>query len=205
MIQYTLTASFISVILSNDIALDVSDLIDNGEFVCLMIKPLNSLLSVWAKDFGEVLAAVVTEALLIIAVFGGLVGFQDIDILRGLQFLLIIVLAYSFSAMLYINLGCLAFIFESVRPFNTCMSYLVSVFGGSYFPITFYPKAVLAVIDYLPFKYLFNYPVMLLLNQAPPGSVIVACATLLAWTLALVALFLVIYKRTVSRISIYGV
>jgi ABC-2 type transport system permease protein len=206
MLLYILSANFIKLLLDNDIALDVSDLIQEGLLAASLVKPMNPMLGMWAKDLGEVVSRLIAEGIILVFVALCLAGFSPLDFTRLAVFIILMFLGYCFSSMLYVNLGCLAFIFDSVRPFNTCMYYIVNLLGGELFPVSFYPDYMIRVIRYLPFRYLFDYPILVLISDEVPNmrEAATACVTLASWTLALAILFRLIYRRSIKYASFYG-
>ncbi len=206
MTKYVLVSSFLFIILNNDIALDESDQIQTGEFITYLVKPMNSLLAMWAKDFGEVLSRLLVSGIVVVIIFQFYIGWQTIAAAKICLFILFCVLGYIFSSLIYVNIGCLAFVFNSVKPFNSVMMYIILFFGGLYFPAEFYPENIKKIIEFLPFQYLYYYPINLLISgeKIEIDYILSGYSSLLFWSIFCMILFVIIYKKMLLKISTFG-
>ena len=99
-----------------------------------------------------------------------------------------------------------SFLLKRSQTINAIKDVLVNVFGGVLIPLEFYPQAIAGVLDYLPFKYIFYWPVQFFLNRHVGELSVFLRVTViqLIWILLLFALAQVMSKSMMRRYCAVG-
>lgn len=204
MVAYSICMNMIFIVLYNDIAIDVALLIQSGEYAVVMIKPMNPLLLMWAKDFGEVVHNLMTRGIIVVLAFILLDVTKYITIVELLWFIFFMILIYVLNSIIYMCIGCIAFISFRVRPYESLAMIIIGLLGGSMLPITFYPNWLLSIVQIMPFKYFFYFPANILINDVSNSEILTGVVTLVTCILLMIVVFNIIYKATVKKVVAQG-
>ncbi len=96
-----------------------------------------------------------------------------------------------------------AFWADNVWSLAVLMRFLAALLGGMLLPLSLFPEWAVAVLNYLPFRYLYDFPVNLLLGRITPAGWITGMAVSLAWCGLLALAARVVWRR--GELSYSGV
>jgi ABC-2 type transport system permease protein len=88
-----------------------------------------------------------------------------------------------------------AFWADNVWSLNVMFRFASQMLGGLFLPLTLFPEWARALLDLLPFKYLFFVPTTTLMGKVPPGEWAVGIAISLGWCAALALVARVVWRR----------
>jgi len=89
----------------------------------------------------------------------------------------------------------LAFWFTEVWTVDTLFWAARNFLGGWYLPVSFFPGALKTIIEILPFRYLFSFPLEVFFNKLSLKETFLGAAICLLWIL----FFLLLYKLMWSK------
>jgi len=117
---------------------------------------------------------------------------------------LFLILGYILKSLIFVSIGCLAFVTYRVTPFNVIGNTTIYLLSGKFIPITLYPNWLLNIVNILPFKYLFYFPINLLIGQTTSYEIFIALTIMIIWIIVLSIIFKFVYKATIKRVVIQG-
>ena len=190
-----------------DLEWAISDDIYGGALNRYLLYPVSYGVMKYATQIGTLLPAIVQ-----VAIFGAWVPFV-LGVPEGLQ-VTPASAAMAAGAILVANL----LHFLSVFPIqlvafwaDNCWSLLVAhrlvalVFGGMMLPLTLFPSWSQPVLNALPFRYMFAFPVDVLLGRVSPGEVAAGLAIALGWCVAGAALSGIVWRRGTLQYTGVGI
>ena len=206
MIWYYTAVHFVSIFIWNNAHQNISSKVLSGDISVDLLKPTNLYLIELADAIGLRLVGILLEFLPAVFIYS-LVVFPDfISIISVLQFLVTSILSFFLYFNLGFFVGMFAFLLKRSQTINAIKDVLVNVFGGVLIPLEFYPQAIAGVLDYLPFKYIFYWPVQFFLNRHVGELSVFLRVTViqLIWILLLFALAQVMSKSMMRRYCAVG-
>lgn len=93
---------------------------------------------------------------------------------QEMYFIMVLILSGIIFALLQALIGALAFWVTEIWPFAETFEVILYLFGGTLAPMSLLPNAIQRISLYLPFRYIFYEPVMMMLgNQHDPLSLLI--------------------------------
>jgi len=190
-----------------DLEWAISDDIYQGALNRYLLYPVSYGVMKYATQIGTLLPSIVQVLL-----FGAWVPFV-LGVPEGLQ-VTPASAAMAAGAILVANL----LHFLSVYPVqlvafwaDNCWSLLVAhrlvalVLGGLMLPLTLFPSWSQPILNALPFRYMFAFPVDVLLGRVTPGQYAAGLAIALGWCAANAALSAVVWRRGTLQYTGVGI
>jgi len=100
--------------------------------------------------------------------------------------------------------NCLAFWTTDSRGINYLVTTLIMFAAGFIVPLNFFPPALRAVVEWLPFRALAHLPVSVYLGKVDGAALGRALAVELGWLVLLVLVGRGLLSRLVRRLSVHG-
>lgn len=120
---------------------------------------------------------------------------------RMIIFLLSLVLALLIAVLITLDVFSAAVLFWNYKSCKAILTAISGMFSGAMIPLIFLPDWFQTVAYYMPFSYIVDYPIRLLLGDSPgTWGIFVQCA----WIAVLYALGMFIYKANEFKMNIYG-
>jgi len=164
MIAYTFLAGLVARIVRTGFEYDIMEDVKSGKFSKFLVQPLGYFPYRLASYYGQKLPNQLIIFAILAVVLVGLNTFWGVSLGLGqiLAFLVTLALAtvlnflifYCFSAMAFwiVEIG---FLFEGIRIVTVLLS-------GGIFPLEVFGQRFVQVMNWLPFKYTVNYPILVL-------------------------------------------
>lgn len=180
---------------------DLSRSIRDGDITHRLLRPRALL---WEHAAGHVAGALIRTvpgvaiALSIIILSGA----EDV-ITAAMVPLYLVALALSWITQFSwgFSLGLLGTWVSDVRPIAVVLSTCISIAGGLYAPIAFFPHASSHLLSVLPFASTISNPICILVPQLALLSPANAIATSAGWTVASVSFCVAIWRLSAPRIA----
>jgi ABC-type uncharacterized transport system, permease component len=206
MIVYTILSNLIGMFYSNQLSNEISSKVSDGTFCMELIKPVNFIYLGYQKMLGEIFANLLTRGLPVILIFLPLLitRLDSIHIDQLLFFCIAVVFGHVLYTIMYALIGFIAFICYEIWPFNRLLSDTIRFLSGSFIPIALFPTHLKALIDYLPFKYLYSFPLRLCLETVPQIDIYKDIAILFVWIIVLFSILVFAYNHAVNKLVVQG-
>lgn len=107
------------------------------------------------------------------------------DVWHFLVFTVSVCLAFAIRFLSAYCIGLLSFWFTQATALDDLYYVVAAFLTGSFAPLSFYPDAARAVIEWTPFPYLVYYPVRILNGTADGREILRVLAVQLGWTAVL--------------------
>ena len=204
LITYYLLQLIISSVVLSYVSWEIVDQIREGTFSNFLIRPVNYL-HYW---FTLNLSWKLFEGLMV-SVGGGLLSFILIDYISLpsrlstlLYFFISLLLGMVLSFEFDFAIALLAFWLVQANAFKYMLQYIVFFFAGALLPLDLFPKAIEAVANVLPFRYLAFFPSQIFLEkEAHPVEGLIGA---LAWAVGLYFLLRFVLRRGIARYEAVG-
>ncbi len=204
LITYYLLQLIISSVVLSYVSWEIVDQIREGTFSSFLIRPVNYL-HYW---FTLNLSWKLFEGLMVL-VGGGLLSFILIDYISipsrpstVLYFFISLVLGMVLSFEFDFAIALLAFWLVQANAFKYMLQYIVFFFAGALLPLDLFPKAIEAVANVLPFRYLAFFPSQIFLEkETHPVEGLMAA---FAWAVGLYFFLRFVLNRGIKRYEAVG-
>jgi len=204
MIMYSIISSGISVFISNNLISDISDKIRTGQIALDMIKPINFKAWQLCNVIGTNISGILLELVPVLVIGGLAFGFRVPEWKYLILFFISLAGGIAINFLITYILGILGFWFLEVSHFERLLQDLVKVFSGAWFPIWFFPKVLIGVSGYLPFKYIYFAPVSIYLSKVSiPGALSILVQQLI-WIAVLFLIGEVLWRKGTAKLVIQG-
>lgn len=205
MIVYSITSNFMTTIFATNVQNYINESVKSGDIVYLMGKPIN-ICGFWlSSDIGNVIKQLVLYTLPLI----GLIAFVfiakiNIQFSNILLFLLSSILSYIILWTISFAIGSIAFWHNELGTMGDFKDLIILLLSGSFVPLWFFPEIVQKVSEYLPFQYIYQAPLGILINKYKGEEIIKIILMQLFWIVIFSFVVSFIYKRARNRLVVQG-
>lgn len=126
------------------------------------------------------------------------------DIWHALLFVVSVSLAFAIRFLSAYCIGLLSFWFTQATAIDDLYYVVAAFLTGSFAPLTFYPEAVQAAVQWTPFPYLVYYPVRILNGTADGREIVQVLLIQVGWTAALWLGRSALWRRGLRRYGAVG-
>lgn len=180
--------------------------IRTGDLSNYLTKPLNYFKYLFGYTFGKRVARTTLTILSVVALgifFPNILTFPP-SIYAALTFTLI----FSVSVILVFEitylLGCLTFWISETDYLRGAVEQFTLVLGGLWVPITFFPKWLSNILEYLPFKYQYYFPVMVFQGKILPVEFFRGLFIETVWVIMLGIILSIVWRQGIKKYEGYG-
>lgn len=121
-----------------------------------------------------------------------------------LFFVLAVVLAIFVTYSISVCLGLLAFWFTEVGAIESFFWLGRGFFGGAALPISFIPETLRSLVIILPFRYVFSFPLEIILGKLLPVEIFLGFMLGFFWLTLLVLVYKLMWDKGRKVYSAYG-
>lgn len=201
MIIYYLGVILISNLVSVQPQYFLSEEIRSGAFSNYLIKPLNF---VYFKIISGISWRLV-RGLFFLPLLLVLLHFFSVKLTNLGIFILSLFLAFFINFFIKLILGLMTIWLTEAGWLFFSFEILTGLFSGEVIPLDFFPKNLIAVNNFLPFKYLLYFPLSLILNRPLSGrEIVIGFSVQLFWLIFSYCLYRMIFRRGVKSYCAYG-
>jgi len=203
MTAYVILSNFIKLLYSQDMITMIGGKVSSGNFAYDLIRPVNIIVMSYQTLLGRLASGLILQVLPQVLIFLPVL-IRSVSFDNILPSLAAVLLGHFLYVILYALLGFLAFIVIEIWPFRRLLDDTIRFVSGAVIPLALFPPLLQNVSDYLPFKYLFDFPLRLLLNQLRGADAVRGLLISAAWTIALGILLLLSYRSAVNKCTVQG-
>lgn len=181
-------------------AMFLNETIWNGSFTNDLIKPWNAIV----VDVVYTLAELSLRVLLYLpfCFFIFIVAFSYISLpgfANLIYFLITVILGVFLNISLYEIIHALCFHFGDQGANIDLIGYLIVLPAGGFFPLAFLPETVKTIVNFLPFRFLFDTPANIYLGKLGFGEIISAWGQMILWTVFFFLIFYFIFRSGLKK------
>ncbi len=206
MITYVILSQMIGMFYSGGMSDAITGKVHSGDFALDLIRPVDFLAMEYTRLLGTICSSILLRGIPVVLVFLPVL-IRNAQF-NGIGYVLCAVFAVLCSHVLYIVIysliGFMAFTFFEVWPFNRLMNDTIRLLSGSFIPLALFPKWLGTIADILPFRFMYSFPIELLIGDVGWGEIVQNFLLLGGWLIALAALLLLTYKRSINKCIVQG-
>ena len=184
----------------------LSDIIREGRLSAFLLQPINFLAYLLTRVMSRKFITFIISLPLILFVTWLLKDYLILPV-SGFYFLAFL-LNFLFSLFLFAFLG---FILGLVSLWITQIGSLVyfyytllSFLGGSFLPLSFFPETFSKVLTFLPFNYLYYFPILVWLGKVSPLETYRGLSISFIWLMILYFIYKSLWSAGLRRWESYG-
>jgi len=190
-----------------DMSGGVSDDIYEGGLNRYLVFPTSYFLFKYAQNLGALLPALMQLALfgvwfLFVLDLPPDVQLTPLTVAMGLVSVAVANLLYF--VMLF-PLRCVAFWADNVWSLVVALRFTSGILGGFLIPLSVFPEWSRAILAWLPFRFLFDFPVNVTLGKIPAGEWALGLGLALAWAGVMALIGRVVWRRGELQYSGIGI
>lgn len=208
MVLYYLGVMLINNLVATHPQYELSEKIRDGSFSNYLLKPVNiaSLYMAGSGSWRVVRIILFLPPLLLLTPFLSLdIGSLNFNPERLLLISASLIMAFLLHFFIKMVMGLATIWFMEAGWLFLSFNIIKSFFGGDLIPLDLFPASVLTVANWLPFKYLTYFPLMLGLNRLTEAREIgFGLLVQLSWCIVFYLLYLLVLKRGSKNYSAYG-
>lgn len=191
----------------NDVDNRISNKILSGDLAIDLLRPV----SVFTFELGYAVGTRILGMLLEFIPSGfifSIIFFPDFLTLSSiLKFMVAITLSFVIFFLINYMIGLTAFFIKSNYSLQSIKFVIISLMAGAYIPLEFFPKWFNKIAAFIPFEYIFYWPVQILLNRelirGTPHFLKVIVSQL-AWIGILFILACILWKQAIKKFCAIG-
>ena len=206
MIMYTVLSNVISLFYLNRIAQLIGDKITDGSITVDLMKPCSFLYANYMQCLGNLAADFLLKGLPIILFFGlFLVRYADRIIVRQIPAaLLAVVMGHFLYMLIFTVIGMSAMVFLEIWAIQRIIRDVIQFLSGSFIPLSLFPDALFRINQFLPFRFLFSFPLELMLNERKLSEQMENFSMLSVWLIFFIFLVWWMERRLAEKLIVQG-
>lgn len=206
MVIYTILANLVSLCYSPVIADQIAAKVYDGSFVIDLLRPVSFIKINFLQVLGSIIANAIIKGIpLMIFLF---VIYRKYLVLIQIQYLGISLIAVIGAIFLYLEIyamiGFLAFRFYEIWPFRRLMNDTLRLLSGSFIPLRLFPNILYNFAMCLPFRFLYSFPIELLLYGNRNGDIAQNLMVLAVWIGIAGIGLLGVYRNAIKKCVVQG-
>lgn len=200
--SYIVFSQIITFVYPVTVGKQLGSLIKSGEISLFLIKPVNLIKQLVYENLGTSVYRFLFISLPVLG-FSAVINGFSLYHSNFLLFLVSIILSYITYLFIDLLFGIIQFYTMNSWGINSFKYAVITLFSGKFIPISLYPKWAAIMVDRLPFKYLYDFPLSIIVDLEHSycwnnlWNVVV-------WIVILIAIFELFYRKAIRKICIMG-
>lgn len=205
MLTYTIISSAMSVLFTTGVERRIQRSVQQGSISVEMIHPINVFGVYFAEDMGTILALVFQNLLPIIIIGSLVIKVPVIVSVSAIpMFAASLVLSMGINWLLAAIFGMWAFTAVEMDALIQVKKHLLRLLSGSIIPIWFFPDSLRAVLEALPFVYIYQLPLDIYVGSASTEDIHRGMVIQVIWFAVLGTAFFVLQRRVLGKVMVQG-
>lgn len=207
MVWYFAVINFVWYFIWNTTDQNMSSRILTGEMTTDLLKPLSLLQYEFSQALALRFGGIVFEFIPSMFLYSLLCFPGFLTALAFLKFLAVVSLSFVLYFLINFLIGISAFVTKSNVSVQGAKLFIISLAAGAYIPLDFFPQWLKNLLFFLPFQYLFYWPIQIFLNRgdaAGTGTFVFVLLQQCIWITGLLLLSLFLFSRLVKKFCAVG-
>lgn len=206
MILYVIISNIISLFYSSSVSEKIGERVSSGMFAIDLVRPQNFLYINLTQTMGEITANFIKRGIPLLVFFSPVLAPQ----LKNMNFLYFFlgILSLMLGTLLFFSqyaiIGLMALVIIEIWPLKRIMDDTIRFFSGAFIPISIFPNILRVLAKFLPFYYLYAFPLELFLNGKDIGNITYKFVKLILWLIFYCILLAAEYRYVVKRCVVQG-
>lgn len=204
-ICYAMIMAIMGSLFSSNLIRSISDMIRSGQIASIFQKPLDIQMYGFSIGLGELTGGIVFDFLPKLIILKFVLNVQIPGSFTDMLFFAVsLFLAYFLLVSIDYMISMLAFYFVETWAFELIKNFCVGVLSGLYFPLWLYPEKVIAIINVLPFKFIYFTPAEIFLGRLSMNEIFHALAMQILWLAGLVVTGRMVALFAMRKLTVAG-
>ena len=206
MIMYTVLSNVISLFYINRIAQLIGNKITDGSIVIDLMKPYHFIFANYMQCLGELIADILLKGIPVILFFGFYIyRYADRIIVDQIPAaVLAMVMGHFLYMLIFTVIGLSAMAFLEIWAIQRIIRDIIQFLSGAFIPLSLFPDALFAFNRFLPFRFLFSFPLELMLNELDRSVQVENFGVLAVWLVFFTALVVLLERCLVRKLVVQG-
>lgn len=204
MTTYVLISTIISTLVSSNVIENMSDRIRNGQISMDLIKPVNFKTYMFCSMIGRSFFNFLFQLLPILAIGLIFIGIEYPSMQNLLLFCITLINAILISFLISYSLGLLAFWYMSMWQVDALLWTLIRLFSGAWIPLWFFPKILVNMSNFLPFRLMYFVPISIFLGKVELVDCMYLLIQQLIWIVVLFGITRLMWHPAIKKLVIQG-
>ena len=207
MIWYFTVVGFVQAFMVNFVDTRISSKVLSGELTIDLLRPM----SVFRFELGNAIAlrtiGVLMEFVPGIVLYSMIFAPKFLTVYSVLRFIPAAMLSFLLFYLINFLLGLTSFIIKNNSSLANLKFVVIWGLGGGFIPLEFYSEPINNIISFLPFKYMFFWPIQIYLNREPAGNIefyLKIISIQLLWALVLYFFCRLLWNKAVNKFCSAG-
>lgn len=179
----------------------VKDDIKDGELANYIIKPFGYFRFRFSGEFGWY---VISSLFLLLPTIFVLLIYVNFSLISLLVLFVMLLPTYLLSFYLSMFVGLLSFYITETTGITNLHAMFTELLTGKFFPLTLFPPIAIKILDYLPFKYMYYFPIQLSLGTLGFSQIIKGVIILGTWIMILCLACSWLWHKGIKKFSSVG-
>lgn len=182
--------------------------IENGNVCYKFVRPINLYNQWFAEHLGYKLSATILRCIPLIIVASimpsNLRLMLPASFLHFVLFLIAIIIGALLTSSISMIIVFLTFKTLSARGTTAICNTVCGVLGGLYIPLVFMPQSIQNVLNYLPFRFITDFPLRIYIGNIKPSDSIMFFVISIAWLIAIIIIGKLLISKAGKNAVIQG-
>lgn len=203
MTVYVIFSSLFTLIYSKDMAQLIGGKVSSGNFVYDLLRPTNLIILSYESLLGRLISNIAIKGIPQILIFLPIL-IRSAPYYNIPYVLCSLIIGHLLYVILYSLIGLLAFLVIEIWPFIRLLDDTIRFLSGAIVPLSLFPRWIQNISSMLPFRYLYFFPLRLLLNEMDGREALSGLINALLWLLISGCILLISYKVAVNKCIVQG-
>lgn len=206
MIMYTVLSNIISMFYINSITNKIGDKIINGYIAVDLLRPVHFLYSSYMQCIGEMCADLLLRGVPVLMFFGVYLWKYSERIVyqQMAAALAAVILGHILYMQIFMAIGLMAMALMETWAIHRIMNDIILFLSGAFIPLSLFPNTLYYINLFLPFRFVFSFPLELLLNETDSGVIFGNFGVLCGWIVLLGSMIWGMHHRMMRKLVIQG-
>lgn len=184
---------------------EITQKIVTGDIVREILYPYSYLLALLAQCLGRFFTILLTRVVPSVVVLSVIFRSDwDIEWHRALLMFITLLIGYCAYFLFSTLIDLISFWRQETYYFHFMKEGLFLILSGSTIPMWFYPKWLLSIASYTPFKWMIYAPVAFVLNEITTSSMLEIAIMSFGWMMILGLICRYVWKKGVEKVTVFG-
>ncbi|HEX3029464.1 MAG TPA: ABC-2 family transporter protein [Clostridia bacterium] len=179
----------------------------SGDLTIDLLKPVSVFKFELTNAIALRMMAIVLEFIPSIIIYSIIFKPKFITVFSFMRFMLVIIMSFMLYFLINYLIGLTAFAIKSNYSLQSIKFVIISLTAGAFIPLDFFPEWLNRIISFLPFQYLFYWPIQIFLNKEDVRGTEPFCRILglqLVWIAGLFLLSKLLWKKAIKKYCAVG-
>jgi len=204
MTTYVLMSTIIATLIYSNVILNINDRIRNGQISMDLIKPVNFKTYMFCNMIGRSFFNFLFQLLPVLAIGLIFIGIDYPSMQNLLLFCVTLVNAIIIMFLIQYSLGLLAFWYMSMWQVEMLLWTLIRLFSGQWIPLWFFPKILVNISNFLPFRLMYFVPISIYLGKVELVDSMYLLIQQLIWIVVLFGMTRLMWRAAIKKLVIQG-